>query len=88
MSLTLLRVWHMFELLDYTLKPGPFELSFSRLNISHFLSEFFDSSGLGISKSVMTALLWWGWSQRTNISIKTVYKLAQEKRRMAEEGVL
>lgn len=78
----------MFKLLDYTLKSGPFELSFSRLIISHFPFECFDSRGLGISKSMMTALLWWAWSRCTNISIKTVYKLVLRKGRVGEEGVL
>lgn len=78
----------MFKLLDYTLKSGPFEFSFSHLIITHFPFECFDSNGLGISKSMMTALLWWAWSRCTNISIKTVYKLVQEKGRMEEEGVL
>lgn len=77
----------MFKLLDYTLKSGPFKFSFSHLIISHFPFECVDSSGLGISKSMMTALLWWAWSRCTNISIKTVYKLVQEKGRMEEEGV-
>lgn len=78
----------MFKLLDYTLKSGPFELSFSRLIISHFPFECFDSRGLGISKSMMTALLWWAWSRCTNISIKTVYKLVLKKGRVEEGGVL
>lgn len=78
----------MYKLLDYTLKSGPFELSFSRLIISHFPFECFDSRGLGISKSMMTALLWWAWSRCTNISIKTVYKLVLKKGRVEEGGVL